>query len=87
MNTIETWRAMLSGLLDTYLSSLFNGMNEIMKLLTIMVTVFIPLTFIADIYGMNFEFMSELKWRRGYFACLGVTPGCALWMVFYFRGK
>lgn len=87
IDTIETFRDMLSGMLDTYLSSLSNRMNEIMKLLTIIATVFIPLTFIAGIYGMNFDFMPELKWRWGYFACLGVMAGCALWMIFYFRRK
>lgn len=78
---------MLSGMRDTYLSSLSNRMNEIMKLLTIIAPVFIPLTFIAGIYGINFEFMPELKWRWRDFACLGVMAGCALWMVFYFRRK
>lgn len=53
-------------------------MNEIMKLLTIIAPVFIPLTFIAGIYGINFEFMPELKWRWRDFACLGVMAGCAL---------
>ncbi len=87
IDTVETFRDMLSGMLDTYLSSLSNRMNEIMKVLTIIATIFIPLTFIAGIYGMNFEFMPELKWRWGYFACLGIMAGCALWMVIYFRRK
>jgi len=87
IDTIETFRDMLSGMLDTYLSSLSHRMNEIMKVLTIIATIFIPITFIAGIYGMNFEYMPELKWRWGYFASLGLMAGCALSMVFYFRRK
>jgi magnesium transporter len=62
-------------------------MNEIMKVLTIMASIFIPLTFIAGIYGMNFEYIPELKWRWGYFAIWGVMLGCAAGMVLYFRSK
>ena len=72
IDTIETFRDIVSGMLDIYLSSISNKMNEIMKVLTIMSTIFIPLTFLAGIYGMNFEFMPELKWHWGY-------PG--LWCV------
>jgi magnesium transporter len=72
IETIESFRDVLSGLSDLYLSTVSNRMNEVMKVLTIMATIFIPLTFIAGIYGMNFEFMPELKWRWAY-------PG--LWVV------
>jgi len=75
IDTIETFRDIVSGMLDIYLSSISNKMNEIMKVLTIMSTIFIPLTFLAGIYGMNFEFMPELKWHWGY-------PG--LWCVMLF---
>jgi len=61
IDTVETFRDMVSGMHDTYLSSISNKMNEVMKVLTIIATIFIPLTFIAGIYGMNFEFMPELK--------------------------
>ena len=72
IDTIESFRDVLSGLSDLYLSTISNRMNEVMKVLTIMATIFIPLTFLAGIYGMNFEFMPELKWRWAY-------PG--LWVV------
>jgi magnesium transporter len=72
IDTVESFRDVLSGLSDLYLSTVSNRMNEVMKVLTIMATIFIPLTFIAGIYGMNFEFMPELKWRWAY-------PG--LWVV------
>lgn len=58
---VETMRDMNSGMYDMYMSSISNRMNEVMKVLTIIATIFIPLTFIAGIYGMNFEFMPELK--------------------------
>ncbi|MBW1784019.1 MAG: magnesium/cobalt transporter CorA [Deltaproteobacteria bacterium] len=66
IDTVETFRDTISGTLDIYLSSLSNRMNEVMKVLTIIATIFIPLTFIAGIYGMNFEAMPELKWKWGY---------------------
>ena len=87
IDSIETARDMLSGMLDIYLSSMSNRMNEIMKFLTIIGTIFIPLTFIAGVYGMNFEFMPELKWRWGYFGLWGVMAGLALFMLLYFKRK
>ncbi len=63
---VETNRDIVSGMLATFLSAVSNRMNEIMKVLTIIGTIFIPLTFIAGVYGMNFEHMPELKWPRGY---------------------
>jgi len=87
IDTLETYRDMLSGMHDTYLSSISNRMNEVMKVLTIIATIFIPLTFIAGIYGMNFEFMPELKWRWAYFVVWGVIIVVALSMVAFFRRK
>jgi magnesium transporter len=87
IDTVETFRDMLSGLHDTYLSSISNKMNEIMKVLTMFASIFIPLTFIAGIYGMNFSFMPELNWRWGYFTVLGVIISVGLSMVFYFKRK
>ena len=78
---------MVSGLLDIYLSSVSNRMNEIMKVLTIFAAIFIPLTFIAGIYGMNFEFMPELKWKWGYFTLLGGMAVVGFGMLIYFRRK
>ncbi len=87
IDTIESYRDMVSGMLDTYLSSISNRMNEVMKVLTIMATIFIPLTFIAGIYGMNFEYMPELKWPWGYFGVWFVMVLVALAMFAYFRKK
>ncbi len=87
IDSIETARDMLAGMLDIYLSSMSNRMNEIMKFLTIIGTIFIPLTFIAGVYGMNFEFMPELKWRWGYFGLWCVMAGIGIFMLVYFRRK
>ncbi len=87
IDTIETFRDMLSGLHDTYLSSISNKMNEIMKVLTIFAAIFIPLTFIAGIYGMNFSYMPELGWRWGYFTVWGVVLAVGISMAFYFKHK
>ncbi len=87
IDTIETYRDILSGMLDMYLSSMSNRMNEVMKVLTIFASIFIPLTFIAGIYGMNFRFMPELEWPLGYFAALGFMAAIAVSLVVYFRRR
>jgi magnesium transporter len=87
IDTIETYRDMVSGMLDIYLSSLSNRMNEVMKVLTIIATIFIPLTFVAGIYGMNFKFMPELEWHWGYPTALIVMLVIVGFMVMYFRRK
>lgn len=87
IDTIETDRDMLGGMLDIYLSSLTNRINEVMKVLTIIATIFIPLTFIASIYGMNFVDMPELHWRYGYPAVLTIMAIVAIAMIIYFRKK
>jgi magnesium transporter len=87
IDTIETFRDMVSGMLDIYLSSVSNRMNEVMKVLTIIATIFIPLTFIAGIYGMNFKFMPELEWHWGYPTALIVMLVVVGFMVMYFRRK
>lgn len=87
IDTIETFRDMLSGMLDVYLSSISNKMNEIMKVLTIIATIFIPLTFIVGVYGMNFEYMPELKWRWGYPATWVVIIIVSISMLIYFKKK
>lgn len=86
-DSVDTFRDMVSGLLDVYLSNISNHMNEVMKVLTIIATIFIPLSFIAGIYGMNFEFMPELTWRWAYFALWGLIIGIASLMLYYFRKK
>lgn len=87
IDAIETFRDMLSGILDIYLSSLSNKMNEIMKFLTIIGTIFIPLTFIVGVYGMNFHFMPELKWHFGYFSILAFMGLIGISMLIYFKRK
>ncbi len=87
IDTIESSRDMVSGMLDIYLSSISNKMNAVMKVLTIIATLFIPLTFVAGIYGMNFENMPELKWRWGYACVWAVMATVAVIMLFYFRRK
>ncbi|MDP2982909.1 MAG: magnesium/cobalt transporter CorA [Candidatus Latescibacter sp.] len=87
IDTVETFRDLLSGMLDIYLSSTSYRLNEVMKVLTIISTIFIPLTFIAGVYGMNFELMPELKTRWGYPAVLTLMAGAALGMVYYFWKK
>jgi magnesium transporter len=87
IDTVETFRDILSGMHDTYLSSLSARMNEIMKVLTIIATIFIPLTFIAGIYGMNFKFMPELEWRWAYFVVLGIMGVTAGSMLIYAKKK
>ncbi|MBI2304752.1 MAG: magnesium/cobalt transporter CorA [Chloroflexi bacterium] len=87
IDTIETYRDMLSGMLDIYLSSISNRMNEVMKVLTIIATIFIPITFVAGIYGMNFKYMPELEWPWAYPAVLFVMLAAAGSMLLYFRGK
>jgi magnesium transporter len=87
MDTVESFRDMASGLLDIYLSSLSNRMNQVMKVLTIIATIFIPLTFIAGIYGMNFENMPELSLPWAYPAVLILCLAIALTMTAFFRRK
>ena len=87
IDTIETFRDLVSGMLDIYLSSISNRMNEVMKVLTVFAVIFIPLTFIAGIYGMNFKYMPELEWRGGYFIALGIMASVGLSMLIYFKRK
>ena len=87
IDNVETFREMLSGMLDIYLSSVSNRMNEVMKVLTIIATIFIPLTFVAGIYGMNFEHMPELRWQWSYPLLLVVMGLVAATMLAYFRRK
>jgi len=87
IDTVETFRDMVSGMLDIYLSSVSNRMNEVMKVLTIIATIFIPLTFIAGIYGMNFQYMPELGWRWGYPMVWLIMLAIGALMLVYFRRK
>ena len=87
IDTVESFRDMVSGMLDIYLSSISNRMNAVMKVLTIIATIFIPLTFIAGVYGMNFKFMPELGWKWGYFIVLIIMAAVAAVMLIYFKRK
>lgn len=87
MDSVETYRDMISGMLDVYLSSISHKTNEIMKVLTLIATIFIPLTFIAGVYGMNFDFMPELEWRLGYPVVVAAMVALAVVLLIAFRRK
>jgi len=87
IDTVETFRDMVSGMLDIYLSSVSNRLNAVMKVLTIIATIFMPLTFLAGVYGMNFKHMPELEWRWGYPLVWAVMIGIGLLMLIYFKKK
>ncbi len=93
LDILETYRELAGSMLDVYLSSVSNRMNEVMKVLTIIATIFIPLTFIAGLYGMNFDpdvspwNMPELRWAYGYPAALAVMAVVALLLLLFFRRK
>lgn len=84
LDIVETYRELASSLMDVYLSSMSNKMNEVMQVLTVMSTIFIPLTFIAGVYGMNFQHMPELHGKLSYFICLGVMATIAGSLIFFF---
>ncbi len=87
IDTVETYRDVLSGMLDNNLSLLTARLNEVMKVLTVISTIFIPLTFIVGIYGMNFRHMPELEWRWAYPLVMLGMAGIAVALYFYFRRK
>jgi len=87
IDSVETHRDLLSGIMDIYLSTNANKMNEVMKVLTVMSSIFIPVTFIAGVYGMNFEFMPELKSSYGYTAVWLVMLSVIGGMIIYFKKK
>jgi len=87
IDSIETYREMLSSMLDIYLSSVSNRMNQVMKVLTIIATIFMPLTFLAGVYGMNFKFMPEIGWRWGYPLVLFIMFTVAVVMLYLFKKK
>jgi magnesium transporter len=87
IETIEAYRDILAGILDIYLSSISNRINAVMKVLTIIATIFMPLTFIAGVYGMNFRYMPELGWRLGYPLILILMAALGISMLLFFRKK
>lgn len=87
IETIENYREVLSSMVDLYQSTISNRMNTVMKVLTIISTIFIPLTFIAGIYGMNFEYMPELGWKYGYLGAWIIMLSVVAIMIIFFRKK
>lgn len=87
IDTLETFRDMVSGMIDIYLSGLSYKMNEIMKVLTLIATIFIPLTFVVGLYGMNFRNMPEIEWEYGYYSVLVIMVIMVVGMLTYFRKK
>ena len=87
IETVEVSRDMVQNMADLYLSVINNRMNEVMKVLTLIATIFIPLTFIASIYGMNFKYMPELEWPGAYHAVLAAMAGIGLFMLGYFKRR
>lgn len=87
IETIESYRDFTASLIDMYMTSVSNRMNEVMKVLTIIATIFIPLTFIAGVYGMNFEYMPELGWKYGYPTVWLIMIFVTFGMILYFRKK
>ena len=87
IDTVENLRDIVTGMLDIYLSTVSNRMNEVMKVLTIIATIFIQLTFLAGIYGMNFQYMPELAWKFGYPLALTVMGSIGIIMLVFFKRK
>lgn len=87
IDTVEMYRDMVTSMFDIYISSVSYKLNEVMKVLTIIATIFIPLTFIVGLYGMNFKYMPELEWEWGYPAVLLLMAIISTMMVMYFRRK
>ena len=87
MDLFETYRDMTAGMMDVYLSSVSNRLNEVMRVLTVIATIFIPPTFIVGVYGMNFINMPELHWRYGYIASWLVIVAMIGGMLLYFKSK
>ena len=84
---VESYRENVAGLLEAYLSVNSNRMNQVMKVLTVISTIFLPLTFISSIYGMNFHYMPELDWHYGYFFVWGVIAVISGFMLYFFKKK
>jgi magnesium transporter len=87
LDTVDNYREMIAGAEAFYQAEVGNRLNNVMRLLTIISTIFIPLSFIAGVYGMNFNYMPELQWRYGYFVVLSIMISLMLGMLGYFRWK
>jgi len=87
IDSLDAYKDLTSTMMDLYMNTINYKMNEVMKLLTIITTIFIPLSFIAGIYGMNFQHMPELGWENGYYGVLAIMGGIFILMIAYFRYK
>ena len=87
IDSLDTYKDLTSSLLDIHINAMNTRMNEVMKVLTVISTIFMPLTFIVGIYGMNFDYMPELRWRLGYFGVMGVMALIVVGMLYYFKRK
>lgn len=87
IDSLDTYKDLTSTLMDLYMNTINYKMNEVMKLLTVITTIFIPLSFVAGIYGMNFHNMPELSWPWGYYGVLGLMGGIFILMILYFKHK
>jgi magnesium transporter len=87
IDSLDTYKDLTSGLLDIHINAMNNKLNEVMKVLTVISTIFIPLTFIVGVYGMNFDFMPELKWEYGYYYVWGFMIILVVGMLGFFRHK
>lgn len=86
-DTLDTYRDLVGGLMDLHMNTLNTKLNEVMKVLTVISTIFIPLTFIVGVYGMNFDFMPELKWKYGYFVIWAIMIFMMAFMIRFFKYK
>lgn len=86
-DNLDTYRDLLASAVDGYISATSNRLNEIMKVLTIIATIMMPLTLITGIYGMNFRFMPEIEWQHGYFVVIGIMLAIAVGMLLFFKKK
>jgi magnesium transporter len=87
IDSLDTYKDLTSSLLDIHINAMNTRMNEVMKVLTVFSTIFMPLTFIVGIYGMNFDYMPELRWQWGYFGILGIMVVIVIGMLYYFKKK
>ncbi len=87
IDSLDTYKDLTSTVMDLYMNTINYKMNEVMKLLTVITTIFIPLTFIVGLYGMNFQHMPELTWQYGYFGVLGLMAAIFITMIIYFKHK
>ena len=87
IDSLDTYKDLTSSLLDIHINALNTRMNEVMKVLTVISTIFMPLTFVVGVYGMNFDFMPELHWQWSYPAIWGIMISIVVIMLIFFRKK